>query len=99
MAKRESSCPLCGARLMAEQVLDASEEIVGAGILGCRCPFCQGYFEVLPGPDCLEIGFLRDGRFDAVVSLPAAGLAALRDAETNGLRLKLGPRLWKFEEE
>lgn len=96
MAKREATCPLCGAKLSAAQVLDACEEIVDAGILDCHCPYCQGYFEVRPGADAVDIGYLRHGRFDVVVSLPAAGLAVLRDMASGTLRLKLGGRDWKF---
>jgi hypothetical protein len=96
MAKREATCPLCGAKLSAAQVLDACEELVGEHVLDCHCPFCQGYFEVRPATDMLEIGYLRNGRFDVVVTLPAVGLTALRDTTTGNLRLRLEGRDWKF---
>lgn len=96
MAKREATCPLCGAKLSAAQVLDACEELVGEHVLDCHCPFCQGYFEVRPAPDMLEIGYLRNGRFDVVVTLPAVGLTALRDTTTGNLRLRLEGREWAF---
>jgi hypothetical protein len=98
MAKREATCPLCGAKLSAAQVLDACEEMVGEHVLDCHCPFCQGYFEVRPATDMLEIGYLRNGRFDVVVTLPAVGLTALRDTTTGNLRLRLEGRDWKFSD-
>jgi hypothetical protein len=38
MAKRDASCPLCGAKMVPAQVLDACEEIVDEhlGVLGCQ---------------------------------------------------------------
>jgi hypothetical protein len=95
MAKREAGCPLCGARLTAEQVLDACEESVGAGILGCNCPHCQGYFEVRPAAGRVDIGYLMNGLFDTVLALPCAGLAAERAADGT-LRLATPERTWEF---
>jgi len=99
MAKREASCPLCGAKLTPTQVLDACEEISDEhlGVLDCHCPFCQGHFEVLPGEGRVEIGYVRSARFDGVVVLPAEGLAVLRDTATGGLRIRLAGRTWKFD--
>jgi hypothetical protein len=98
--KREASCPLCGAKLAPTQVLDACEEVVDAalGVLGCRCPYCQGYFEVKPTAESVEIGYLQNGCFETVVSLPVDGLTMLRDTATGLLRIRLGGRDWKFEE-
>ena len=87
---------MCGAKMPAAQVLDACEEIVTDGVLGCHCPFCQGYFEVRPGADAIEIGYLLNGCFDAVVTLPAEGLAVLRDTATGTLRIRLAGRNWAF---
>lgn len=97
-AARESRCPLCGARLDPAQVLDACEEMADDGVLACRCPHCQGYFEARPGPHGLDIGYLRDGRFDAVLSLPCEGMAVLRDTASGALRIRLEGRDWKFAE-
>ena len=72
--------------------------MVGEQVLDCHCPFCQGYFEVRPATDVLEIGYLRNGRFDVVVTLPAVGLTALRDTTTGNLRLRLEGRDWKFSD-
>jgi len=98
MVKREASCPLCGAKLTAAQVLDACEELLGDGILECHCPYCQGHFDVRPVAEAVEIGYIRNGGFDTVLQLPAEGLAVLRDTATGNLRLRLAGRNWKFEE-
>lgn len=94
--KREASCPLCGARLTPQQVLDACEELVdaGHGVLGCRCPYCQGYFEVMPQADSVAIGYLRHGRFDTVLALPCTGLTVELGGDT--LRVEAAGRNWTF---
>lgn len=96
MAAREGRCPLCGARLDAGKVLDACEELVGDGVLACHCPHCQGYFEVRPLAERLEIGYLQHGDFAVALNLPAEGLCVLRDTATGGLRLRLAGHDWKF---
>ncbi|QIK38562.1 hypothetical protein GWK36_11865 [Caldichromatium japonicum] len=97
MAKRKASCPLCGARLTSAQVLDACCEIVGPDVLECHCPFCQGYFEVRPVTEAVEIGYRRNGGFDVVVTLPAVGLTMLRDTDKGVLWLRLAGQSWKFD--
>jgi hypothetical protein len=77
-------------------VLDACEEILGDDVLACHCPYCQGYFEVVPRPHGLDIGYLRNGHFDVVLTLSCAGLAVLRDTATDALHVRLGQRTWKF---
>ncbi|MDP1524596.1 MAG: hypothetical protein Q8M20_02180 [Rhodocyclaceae bacterium] len=96
MAKRDATCPLCGAKLTPAQVLDASEEIADAalGVLTCCCPHCQGHFDAQPQAGNIAIGYLRDGRFDTVLNLPCEGLVALTDGVT--LRIRAGERNWKF---
>jgi uncharacterized Zn-finger protein len=96
MAKREATCPLCGAKLTAAQVLDACEEMVDTDVLECHCPFCQGHFEVQPATDALEIGYLRNGRFDIVVTLTADGLTMLRDTKEGSLWVRMADRDWTF---
>jgi transcription elongation factor Elf1 len=98
MARREASCPLCGAKMVAAQVLDACEEIVdeAMGVLACHCPYCQGYFEVRPTAGLVEIGYLRYGHFDAVVRLPADGLNVLRDTTRGALRIRMAWQDWRF---
>jgi hypothetical protein len=78
--------------MTALQVLDACEDPVddAHGVLGCHCPYCQGYFEVMPVAHGVDIGYLRNGRFEVVITLPAEGLAVLRDTTTGGLRARLG---------
>ncbi|MEW6163832.1 MAG: hypothetical protein AB1642_02090 [Pseudomonadota bacterium] len=100
MARRAASCLLCGARLAPAQVLDACEEIADAelGVLVCHCPDCQGHFDVRPVEGCVEIGYLRNGRFDVVVPLPADGLTALREMNSGALRVRLDGRAWAFAE-
>lgn len=95
VARQAASCPLCGARLTPEQVLDACEELVDAehGVLGCRCPYCQGYFEVMPAAGRVDVGYLMNGRFDTVLSLPCVGLEV---EPGNALRVSAGQRNWEF---
>ena len=98
MLKRDASCPLCGARLSAEQVLANCDDVVdlAQGVLACHCPFCQGYFEVRTSNGGLEIGYLRHGRFDTVVVLPdATGLQTTIGRD--GISLKLNQSAWHFE--
>lgn len=84
--------------MSASQVLDACEEMAGESILECHCPYCQGYFEVRPAADLVEIGYQRNDRFDVVILLPAEGMTVLRDTTTGSLRVRLSGRDWKFEE-
>ncbi len=100
MAKRDASCPLCGAKLLPTQVLDTCDDLVDVtlGVLGCHCPYCQGYFEVMPGAQGIEIGYLQHGRFDVVLTLAGAGLVVLRDTVSGSLRVRLAGRDWKFSE-
>jgi hypothetical protein len=98
MAKRDASCPLCGAKMGAAQVLDACEETIdaGRGVLSCHCPYCQGYLELRPVDGQVDIGYLRNGRFDVVLTLPALGLEFERADDGEMLRLKMPGRCWTF---
>jgi hypothetical protein len=98
--RHEAQCPLCGAKLTPTEVLDACEEIAdaGLGVLAGRCPYCQGQIDVQPGEGRVDIGYVRYGRFDCVLSLPCAGLAVLRDTATGALRLRTPECEWAFEE-
>ncbi len=98
MVKQEARCPLCGAKMKAVQLLDACEEVIEGelGILACHCPYCQGYLEVLPVAGRLDVGYLRHGRFDIVLTLPAEGLMVLRDTATGALRLRMPDLDWSF---
>jgi hypothetical protein len=98
--RREGQCPLCGAKLTPTQVLDACEEIADAalGALTCRCPYCQGHFDVRPGEGRVDIGYVQYDRFDCVLSLPCTGLAVLRDTTTGALRVHSAECEWAFNE-
>lgn len=103
MARREASCPLCGAKMQAVQLLDACEEIVdaGFGVLACHCPYCQGYLEIMPTSGKVHIGYLvgKDARrFDVVLSLPCEGLAVACTEAGSVLELKTAERVWVFRE-
>lgn len=100
MVKRESGCPLCGARLEAAALLDACSGLLDAdlGVLAARCPACQGYLEVRPVEGRLDIGYLSGAgagqRFEVALSLLAEGLAV--EAAGDVLRVALAGRHWAF---
>jgi hypothetical protein len=95
--KREASCPLCGAKMAATQLLDACEELIdpGRGVLSCHCPYCQGYLEVMPVVDRVDLGYLRHDRFDLVLSLPAEGLT-VESADDGAMTVRAAGRCWSF---
>ena len=73
-------CLLCGARMTADQLLDACVAMVDPDVpaLGARCPYCQGYFEVHPVAGGIEIGYRGDEgvpHFDVVQQLAIETLA------------------------
>jgi hypothetical protein len=98
MVRREASCPLCGARMQAEELLDACGEIIdaGLGVLACRCPYCQGYLEAMPAAGSVAIGYLMNGLFDAALSLPCEGLEVERAEGKTALKLRTPNRDWEF---
>lgn len=101
--KRDSGCPLCGARMSAREVLNACAELVDAdlGILAASCPYCQGYFEVRPGTDKVELGYMMAGsspRFDVVMSLPYPGLNVTGGENPSSLRAESQEGTWSFEQ-
>ena len=103
---RDSGCPLCGAKLTAEAVLDTATELVDAtqGILAASCPHCQGYFELRPDKDIVELGYtavagkVSSGRFDVVLTLPCEGLVVLRSMGSSLMKLKTASRSWTFQD-
>jgi len=104
MIKRESSCPLCGADMSPQDVVDACCELVDAelGVLGVRCPHCQGYFEIQPENGQLRIGYCVGkavASFEVAHSLPFAGLAVAREENPLALLLSVGELRWRFAEE
>ena len=101
--KRDSNCPLCGAKLTAAELLDACTELMDPrlGVVEARCPHCQGYLEVMPLPGRVDIGYLIGAgkeRFDAAFSLPFEGLAVERTDSPPCLTLTSQDRLWVFLE-
>jgi hypothetical protein len=101
--KRTSNCPLCGAKLTALELLDASAELIDAqlGVLDAHCPYCQGYLEVMPVAGQANIGYVVGSdrrRFDVALSLPFEGLEVERTENLSRLTLKAPGRSWTFSE-
>lgn len=102
VAKRDASCPLCGAKMSAAELLDACTELVDAhlGVLAARCPHCQGYLEVQPTSGRVDVGYLtgagRDAHFAIAISLPFDALDVQRCESPPYLRLATAERAWDF---
>jgi hypothetical protein len=101
--KRDSDCPLCGAKLTPGELLDACGELLSPelGVLAARCPHCQGYIEVRPTPGSLLIGYLKDGAtpiFETLITLPCADLEIRLNAAPARLTATLSGRSWAFTE-
>ena len=99
--KRDSRCPLCGAAMTPENLIDACSELLdeGLGVLAARCPHCQGQIELRPEQELIELGYCsgRDGlKFDVAYSLPCPGLRVDRLEAPPGLQLIYGERVWEF---
>lgn len=97
--RTEPRCPLCGAHLTAEELLDAGEELIDStlGVIASHCPHCQGSLELLPGVGQIEVGYLnRSGAFDTVLILPCAGLAAAGVAGSDALTVQANGRQFRF---
>jgi len=97
--KRDSSCPLCGAKMTPTELLDACTDLVNAdlGILSAHCPYCQGALEIRPEDGRIDIGYqvgVAVTRFDVVISLPYDGLLVSRS--DTGLELTAPERSWMF---
>lgn len=103
MIRRDSDCPLCGAKMTPSQLLDACANLLAPSVdtLSARCPFCQGYLEVRPVGETLEIGYLTgsaEPHFERVLALPCPGLRYERLPAPPRLQLSLGERHWVFAE-
>jgi len=103
MIKRDSDCPLCGATMTPSELLDACANLLvpTLDVLSARCPYCQGYLEVRPLGETLEIGYLishAEPHFERVLALPCPDLHYARLAEPPRLQLSLGERCWVFAE-
>jgi hypothetical protein len=97
--RTEPRCPLCGAHLTAEELLEAGEELIDAalGVIAGHCPHCQGNLELLPGVGQLEIGYLnKAGAFDTVLILPCDGLAAVGVAGSDVLTVQANGRQFRY---
>ena len=84
-------------------MIDACTALAAAelGVLAARCPHCQGYFEIRPATDRIEIGYCGGNavaRFDVALSLACDGLVVGREEAPPGLLLKLLDRRWRFAE-
>jgi hypothetical protein len=103
VVKREASCPLCGARMQAAELLDACDEVVDAslGVLSAHCPYCQGYLEVMPREGFVDIGYLAVGglkRFEVALTLPCDGLTVRPLEDGSAMALEANGRRWRFGE-
>jgi hypothetical protein len=99
--RTEPRCPLCGAHLTAEELLEAGEELIDAaqGVIAGHCPHCQGSLELLPGVGQLEVGYLnRSGTFDTVLILACCGLAVARVAGSDTLTVQAGGKQYRYAE-
>jgi hypothetical protein len=95
----EPRCPLCGAHLTAEELLEAGEELIDAalGVVAGHCPHCQGNLELLLSAGQIEVGYLdSSGRFDTVLTLPCAGLAAAGVAGSDVLTVQANGRQFRY---
>lgn len=103
MVKRESGCPLCGAKLDAAALLDACTGLLDDdfGVLAARCPACQGYLEIRPAAGRLDLGYLAGTgaarRFAVALTILADGLAV--EWVSGALNVTLGGRHWAFAEQ
>lgn len=99
--RTEPRCPLCGAHLTAEELLEAGDELIDAqlGVIATRCPHCQGNLEFLPGVGQIEVGYLnRSGEFETVLLLACNGLAAARIAGGDTLTVQVSGKQYRYAE-
>lgn len=99
MLKRQSGCPLCGARMDARDWMATVTGLLDQelGVLAARCPYCQGYLELRPLAGRLEIGYLSGAAspgFQVAMSLPWPGLEAQTGPQ--GLQLQAPEGRWEF---
>jgi hypothetical protein len=99
--KRNSRCPLCGATMTPENLIDACSGLLNMtlGVLAARCPHCQGQLEIRPGQDQIELGYCAGGdalRFDVAYTQPCPGLQVEYLEAAQGLQLIYADRVWTF---
>jgi hypothetical protein len=101
--KRDSNCPLCGARLTAAELLDAGTDLISPrlGVVETHCPHCQGYLEVMPVAGRIDVGYLigpAKERFDVALALSFDGLVVEHTDAPPCLTLTASGRSWVFRE-
>lgn len=70
------------------------------GALGAHCPYCQGYFEILPANGRLDLGYCAersDLNFDVAQSLPFDRLEVSRTENPPSLILTAPDQRWVFQ--
>ena len=102
VAKLETRCPLCGARLSAAAILDAAESLIAPalGVIDVHCPHCQGYLEARPTAGQVDIGYVGEGgntSFEVALSVAYDGLAVDLQASPSRLSVVAPGRSWVFE--
>ena len=101
--KRESKCPLCGAKLTAAELLDTGTELIDPrlGVVEAHCPHCQGRLEMIPVAGRVDVGYLigpGKERFDVALSLPFEALDVDHAENATRMTLKAPGRSWEFRE-
>lgn len=101
--KRESKCPLCGAKLTAAELLDTGTELIDPrlGVVEAHCPHCQGRLEMIPAAGRVDIGYLigpNKERFDVALTFPLEGLEVCNTDDPHCLTLAAPQRSWAFRE-
>lgn len=69
------------------------------GVLAARCPHCQGYFELRPATDRIEIGYCAGttpARFDVALVLAVDGLVVEHEEDPPVIVLRQHDRRWQF---
>lgn len=92
-------CPLCGAHLDALSLLGTCEGVVdiALGVLGGRCPHCQGYLEIRPVAGQLDVGYLdKASGFEVVRRLPHGDLTVMRCVGSDELTVQIDGRPLRF---
>ena len=97
-------CLLCGARMTPVDLVNACTGLTNAtlGVLAACCPYCQGYFEILPRDGQLDLGYCAnrsDSLFDVAQSVPFDGLAVFHQQSQSMLVLLAPDQRWEFRAE
>ena len=103
MVKRQSGCPLCGARVSALEWINACAELIEAdlGVLSACCPYCQGEIEIRPEAGRINLGYCLmepSPHFEAVLTLPYDDLDIEASANRRVLVLACPDGRWEFSQ-